>query len=126
GRGHRLSRAQVEAGVVQRAPDRVADEQAVGERAVVVRAERAGDEHLVAHARDDDLLVADAGAHDAAGLHGGDRNAVTEVRQGGISSGHVGSSQTVPWDPSYPYAASERRWTSNERARASESAERSG
>src|SRR5574341_1293991 len=51
GRPHRLARAQAEAGMVPGAADGVADHEALGERAVIVGAERADGEQLLAAPR---------------------------------------------------------------------------
>src|SRR5438105_13860542 len=59
-RAHGVTGAKAEARVVQRTPDRIADEEPVAERAMIVRAVRADSEHLIANARDQHLVVADA------------------------------------------------------------------
>ena len=59
GGAQRFAGAQAEAGVVQRAADRVVDQQTVGERAAVVRADRADGEDLLAPPRQQHRLVAD-------------------------------------------------------------------
>ena len=65
-RAQGVSRAKTETGVVPRTPDRVADDQSVGERTVVVRAMRADGEVLVAAPDDDDLIVTDMARDDRA------------------------------------------------------------
>ena len=49
-----------------RTPDRVVDDEPVGQRAVIVRAMRADREVLVAAPDDDDLVVTDVTRHDRA------------------------------------------------------------
>jgi hypothetical protein len=80
GRGDRLARAQTEAGVVPRAPHRVADDQTLAKRTAVVRACRADCEKFVAPACEEHGLLAHMPAHHAAITEMVERDAAREVR----------------------------------------------
>src|SRR5262249_42371068 len=68
GRGNRLAWAHAERGVVPRGPDRVADNETLGERTAVVRAGRADGEEFLATARQEHGVISDMpGDHAAVG-----------------------------------------------------------
>src|SRR5262249_26453835 len=71
-----------EAGVMQRTADRVADDEAFGERSVVVRAMRADGTHPIAAAHDHDVSVADAAEKRLALRQRVERNALSEIGPG--------------------------------------------
>ncbi len=66
GRIQRFAAAQVEAGVMQRAADRIANDQSFGQRAVVVRACRADGKVVLTAPHQDGFLAIDASADDPA------------------------------------------------------------
>ena len=65
-RAHRRAGVQIKTCVMQGTANRVADDQAVGQRALVVRAVRADGEESIARARQQHVVVADATREQAA------------------------------------------------------------
>src|SRR5206468_9704949 len=76
----RFAAPQAETGVVPRAPHRVVDDQSVDERSVIVSTVRANCEELVAGARQEHVLIADATEQRAAGLEPADGYALGKIR----------------------------------------------
>jgi hypothetical protein len=79
-RAQRLSTAETEAGVMPRAPDRVLDNQSIGERSVIVGAMGTHRKELTTGTSQHGVLVADAPEHDSTVRKGGDRNPSAQVR----------------------------------------------
>src|SRR5206468_8396986 len=78
-RPHWFAGAQAETGVVPWTADRVVDDEAVGERSLVVSAMRADGEDLVARFDDEHFLFADSSADEASRTKFSDRNTLSEV-----------------------------------------------
>jgi hypothetical protein len=66
GRPHRFTGPQAETGVMPRTPHRIADDESVFERAVIVRAVRADRKALLTSPNDDDLVVSNVAGHNGA------------------------------------------------------------
>ena len=93
GRAEGLPGAQAEAGVVPRAAHGVADDDALGERAVIVRAGRAHGEVLVATPREQHGLVVDVPQHHAAVRNVAGRDSALEIGPArGSHLGHLAAS----------------------------------
>src|SRR5262245_31487885 len=79
-RAQRLATAQAEAGVMPWAPDRVLDNQSIGERSVIVSAMGAHRKEFTPGTSQYGVLVADPPEHDAMIRKIGDRDPFAQVR----------------------------------------------
>jgi hypothetical protein len=79
-RAQRLTAAQAEAGVMPRAPDRVLDNQSIGERPVIVSAVGTHGKELTTGTSQHGVLVADAPEQDSMVRKGSNRNPFAQVR----------------------------------------------